>query len=69
MAHNGFPPIVIGVDGSAGCAAALDWAAGEAALRGCALEAVTVASPGDGLADPAAAQVRAAAIRHPSIHL
>ena len=34
--------IVVGVDGSTGSLRAMRWAIGEAALRGCAIEAVTV---------------------------
>lgn len=34
--------IVVGVDGSAGSLRAMRWAIGEACLRGCAIEAVTV---------------------------
>lgn len=72
------PPIVVGVDGSKDCAAALEWAFAEAALRGCAVEAVTVStvfgrtaelsSGTNRLADRTSAQITAVASRHPSVH-
>lgn len=40
-------PVVVGVDGSEDGAQALRWAATEAALRGCAVEAISVSTAGE----------------------
>jgi nucleotide-binding universal stress UspA family protein len=72
-------PIVVGVDGSEDSAQALRWAATEAALRGCAVEAISVSTAGERVleartgyapfADRAAAQVAAVARAHPTVQL
>ncbi len=58
-------PIVVGVDGSPGADAALDWAAGEAALGGARLEVVTARAGGAEPAQDAQRIQDAAAARLP----
>jgi nucleotide-binding universal stress UspA family protein len=72
------PFIVVGVDGSQDCAAALHWAVAEAAMRGCAVEAVSVSvldrisgvssdlTPFEGRV---AAQLAAVGAEYPSVHM
>lgn len=71
-------PIVVGVDGSAGSRAAVDWAVGEASLRGLPLRVVHVSSLGE--ADVASvwpyrrepapdALVKALVERHPELRV
>jgi nucleotide-binding universal stress UspA family protein len=77
VTENSAAPIVVGVDGSKECAVALDWAFAEAALRGCAVEAVTVSTVLDRtaelrsgttrLADRTSAQIAAIAAGYPSV--
>jgi Universal stress protein UspA and related nucleotide-binding proteins len=57
--------IVVGVDGSTGSLRAMRWAISEAALRGCAIEAVTVWRAGSYGADTrqAAEELRAQVVR------
>ncbi len=72
-------PIVVGVDGSEDSAQALRWAATEAALRGCAVEAVSVSTVGERVlqarsgyapfADRAAAHVAAVERANPNVRL
>lgn len=72
-------PIVVGVDGSEDSAQALRWAVAEAALRGCAVEAVSVATAGERVmatrtgyapfADRVAAQLAAVERANPSVQL
>jgi nucleotide-binding universal stress UspA family protein len=70
VAERNPTPIVVGVDGTDGSTIALDWAATEAALRGCIVHAVSVAILPDRIssfADRVAAQVAAVSRRHPSV--
>ena len=59
-------PLVVGLDGSELSAAALDWAAAEAARRGARVVAVTVHS-GSADLDTATEHVRRAARGHPGV--
>lgn len=69
MADGSSAPIVVGVDGSEVRAAALHWAAGQAARRGCALEVVTVSAATDRATRQAAGVVEAVAATYPSVHV
>jgi nucleotide-binding universal stress UspA family protein len=72
-------PIVVGVNGSQDCVKALRWAVAEAAMRGCAVEAVSVATAAQRaaeiqtgyapLADNAATQITAVGRDFPSVHI
>lgn len=57
--------IVVGVDGSTGSLRAMRWAIGEASLRGCAIEAVTVWHAGsyDAATRQAAEDLRAQVVK------
>lgn len=77
MTGRGPSPIVVGLDGSEGGAAALEWAVAEAAVRGCLLQAVSVSGvldrmsePGDGpppKVEQASRQLTQAGVRYPSV--
>ncbi len=78
MTETGQAPIVVGIDGSEDCVAALNWAAAEAVLRGCVVEAVSVPiidrisgvrSDMSPFAVRVAAQIAAAAAEYPSVQL
>lgn len=78
MTEAGPAPIVVGVDGSADCVAALSWAMAEAQLRGRVVEAVSVSvidrisgvrSTVTPFGERVAAQLATAAAEYPSVHV
>ncbi|WP_436498299.1 universal stress protein [Actinokineospora sp. HUAS TT18] len=69
MSTESTPSVVVGVDGSSVASAALSWAVEEAERRARAVRAVTVwpEHQDPDTADVIAAQIRAAADRHPAV--